>query len=177
MRIWDLNSRGPLSNRANWALAVLPPPPAMGLINHKILPVCFICFSVTDRTFAYLQRVTFLCYAVQFRPLNKKCRAFKSSTPIGLRHIGVRILISERLDVRGIKCKFLKFSAKLVSGCTALVRNWKENICNKMLKEICKYLQQTSEVLEAIVKYIKAFATGLKILENIFRLLAQALKC
>ena len=94
-----------------------------GSINHKMLPVCFISFSVTDGTFAYLQRVTFLCYAVQFRPLNKKCRAFKSSTPIGLRHIGVRILISERLDVRGIKCKFLKFSAKLVSGCTALVRN------------------------------------------------------
>ena len=45
-----------------------------------------------------------------------------------------------------------------------------------MLKEICKYLQQTPEVLEAIVKYIKAFATGLKILENIFRLLAQASK-
>ena len=94
-----------------------------GSINHKMLSVCFISFSVTDGTFAYLQRVTFLCYAVQFRPLNKKCRAFKSSTPIGLRHIGVRILISERLDVRGIKCKFLKFSAKLVPGCTALVRN------------------------------------------------------
>ena len=95
----------------------------VGLINHKILPVCFICFSVTDRTFAYLQRVTFLCYAVQFRSLNKKCRAFESSTPIGLRRMGVRILISERLKVRGIKCKFLKFSAKLASGCTALVTN------------------------------------------------------
>ena len=43
-----------------------------GLINHKMLPVCFISFSVTDRTFTYFQRVTFLCYAVQFRPLNKK---------------------------------------------------------------------------------------------------------
>ena len=95
----------------------------VGMINHKMLPVCFISFSVTDRTFAYLQRVTFLCYVVQFRSLNKKCRAFKSSTPIGLRHMGVRILISERLKVRGIKCKFLKFSAKLASRSTALVRN------------------------------------------------------
>ena len=43
-----------------------------GSINHKMLSVCFISFSVTDGTFAYLQRVTFLCYAVQFRPLNKK---------------------------------------------------------------------------------------------------------
>ena len=94
-----------------------------GLINHKMLHPCFISFSVTDGTFAYLQRVTFLCYAVQFRSLNKKCRAFESSTPIGLRHMGVRILISERLKVRGIKCKFLKFSAKLASGCTALVTN------------------------------------------------------
>ena len=46
-----------------------------------------------------------------------------------------------------------------------------------MLKEICKYLQQTPEVLEDVVQYIKAFATGLKILENIFRLLAHASKC
>ena len=43
-----------------------------GSINHKMLPVCFISFSVTDGTFAYLQRLTFLCHAVQFRPLNKK---------------------------------------------------------------------------------------------------------
>ena len=92
-------------------------------VGHKILPVCFISFSVTDRTFAYFQRVTFLCYVLQFRSQNKKCRAFKSSAPIGLRHMGVRILISERLDVRGIKCKFLKISAKLASGCTALVIN------------------------------------------------------
>ena len=46
-----------------------------------------------------------------------------------------------------------------------------------MVKEIFKYLQQTPEVLKDIVQYIKAFATGLKILENIFRLLAQASKC
>ena len=45
-----------------------------------------------------------------------------------------------------------------------------------MLKDICKDLQQTPEVLEDMVQYIKAFATGLKILENIFRLLAQASK-
>ena len=80
----------------------------VGLINHKILPVCFICFSVTDRTFAYLQRVTFLCSAVQFRSLNKKCRAFESSTPIGLRRMGVRILISELSDFCRINCRFLK---------------------------------------------------------------------
>ena len=63
------------------------------------------------------------------------------------------------------------------SGDTTLVSNWKEIICNKMLKEICKPLQYISEVLEDIVKYIESFATGLKMLKRVFRFLAQVLEC
>ena len=39
------------------------------------------------------------------------------------------------------------------------------------------FASDSTEVLEDRVKYIKAFARGLKILENIFRLLAHASKC
>ena len=95
----------------------------VSLISHKILAACFTSSFVTDGTIAYSQKVTFLCYVLQFRSLNKKCRAVKISTPIGLCQMGVRILISEPLKVRGIKCKFLEFSGKVAPDCTTLVRN------------------------------------------------------
>ena len=92
-------------------------------INHKILAACFIPLLVAYVTSAYFQKVTFLSYVWRFPSLNKKCQAVKTTTPIGLCQMGVRILISERLEVRGIKCKFLEFSGKVAPDCTTLVKN------------------------------------------------------
>ena len=95
----------------------------VSLISHKILAACFTSSLVTDGTIACSQKITFLCYVLQFRSLNKKCQAVKISTPIGLCRMGVRILISERLDVREIKGRFFSIFEKMSSGDTTLVSN------------------------------------------------------